>query len=90
MSNLRNQMLDFFLIKFHQARLDDEVEDLATQIEAKYPMGLCTMHPDIRCFHHHVADLHFDIGNRSRRLVWAAAIVSSCIFLFIRSFILFI
>ncbi|PPR06840.1 hypothetical protein CVT26_003830 [Gymnopilus dilepis] len=57
-----------------KARLDDDVEVLASQIEEKYPAGICSLHPNIPCFHHKVNDLHFDLSLRPRRLVWAAAI----------------
>ena len=58
-----------------QARLDDDLEEIASKIEEKYPSGLCDIHPDKHCFFYRVANLHFDLGERARRLVWAAAIV---------------
>lgn len=58
-----------------QAKLDPELESWAQRIEEKYHAGLCELHPELRCFHHRVSDLHFDLDCRPRRLVWAAAIV---------------
>lgn len=57
-----------------KARLDDELEGLVEELLAKYPPGVCNLHPDKACFHHRVLDLHFDL-ERARLLVWSAAIV---------------
>ncbi|KAJ7105264.1 hypothetical protein C8R44DRAFT_745976 [Mycena epipterygia] len=58
-----------------RARLDDELEGLVEELLAKYPPGVCNLHPDKACFHHRVLDLHFDL-ERARLLVWSAAIRS--------------
>ena len=70
----------FHFILFHassymvlQARLDDELEGIAEKITEKYPAGICRLHPNICCFHYRPSDLHFEL-DRSRTLVWAAAI----------------
>jgi hypothetical protein len=56
-------------------KFDDELEEIVAQITKKYPVGHCNVHPEISCFYHRPAELHFEL-NRPRCLVWAAAIVS--------------
>ncbi|KAK6996604.1 hypothetical protein R3P38DRAFT_2565367, partial [Favolaschia claudopus] len=56
-------------VPFDEA-LEDEVENLKN----KYPPGLCSDHPDLRCFHHQRSRNHFEL-DRPKLLVWAAMIV---------------
>lgn len=65
------------LILTRKPRFDDELEDIVHEIDAKYHVGLCDMHPDQQCFHYRPADQHFFL-DRPKKLVWAAHIVSPC------------
>jgi hypothetical protein len=58
-----------------RVRHDDELEEIAASLAAKYPPGRCALHPDLPCFHHRASDLHFEL-TRPRLLVWANGIVS--------------
>jgi hypothetical protein len=59
-----------------QPKFDDELENWVSEIDQKYPAGLCVDHPDQQCFHHRPTDNHF-ILDRPKKLVWGAAIVSA-------------
>ncbi|KAF8582711.1 hypothetical protein K439DRAFT_1661620 [Ramaria rubella] len=59
-------------------KLDHELEDIVSVLEAKYPVGGCPDHPDKRCFHHRLTDLHFDLV-RVRLLVWASQIAANAL-----------
>ena len=67
--------LTHFVLNLLQARLDDKLKEIVAKLTDKYPPGLCSLHPDIPCFHHRVSDLHFKL-ERTRLLVWAQAIKS--------------
>jgi hypothetical protein len=56
-------------------KLDDALEEIVTKLSNKYAPGLCDRHPDLPCFHHRAANLHFNL-DRPRLLVWAQAIKS--------------
>ena len=58
-----------------RARYDDQLEEIAASLAAKYPPGRCPTHADLPCFHHRASDLHFEL-TRPRLLVWASGIVS--------------
>ncbi|KAF8869860.1 hypothetical protein BD779DRAFT_1479394 [Infundibulicybe gibba] len=57
--------------KRKQPSLDNQLADIVTEIEAKYPVGACPIHPDKECIHHRPSDLHFEL-TRTRKLAWAA------------------
>lgn len=38
----------------------------------EYPLGGCEEHPDVHCCVHAKSNNHFDVGNKPRRLSWAA------------------
>src|SRR5258707_11247150 len=63
----------FILFNLLQIKLDDVLEEIIVKLTDKYPPGLCPLHSDLPCFHHHVSDLHFNL-DRPRLLVWAQAI----------------
>lgn len=75
----RNCILILLCSDLIQGKFDNELEEVAARILEKYPPGRCSSHLDVSCFHHRPSDFHFDIGERHRLLVWAAAIVSSFI-----------
>jgi len=64
-----------FILTFLQARLDDALEEIVMKLTDKYPPGLCSLHPNLPCFHHHTSDLHFKLDH-PRLLIWAQAIKS--------------
>jgi hypothetical protein len=57
-----------------KARIDDALSSIVEKLMEKYKPGKCPVHLEITCFHHRGLDLHFDMGNRGRSLVWANAI----------------
>ncbi|KZP34568.1 hypothetical protein FIBSPDRAFT_881084 [Athelia psychrophila] len=59
---------------YKKAKLDDDLKSTASALADKYPPGLCAMHPTVACFHHRPTNLHFNLTDRPRRLVWAASI----------------
>jgi hypothetical protein len=63
------------VLNVFQVKLDDALEEIVVNLSDKYSLGLCALHPDLPCFHHHALDLHFNL-DRSRLLVWAQAIKS--------------
>jgi hypothetical protein len=67
--------LKAILFNLLQIKLDDALEEIVMKLTDKYPPGLCPLHPDLPCFHHRAADLHFKL-DRPRLLVWAQAIKS--------------
>jgi hypothetical protein len=65
------------LISAFKPRFDNELKDIVHQIDVKYHVGLCDMHPDQQCFHYRPADQYFFL-DQPKKLVWAAQIVSPC------------
>jgi hypothetical protein len=59
-----------------QGKLDDELEELIMQLDQLYPKGRCPDHPSKQCYVYVPSNLHFDLGDRARKIVWAASIVS--------------
>ncbi|KIJ19531.1 hypothetical protein PAXINDRAFT_153425 [Paxillus involutus ATCC 200175] len=41
--------------------LDKQLEPIVKQLEMKYTIGTCTLHPDIQCFRHGPTDMHFNL-----------------------------
>ena len=72
-SGQRWRLLCFLTFWFTQ---DKDVKRIAGVLEAMYRVGLCQHHPNNQCVVDRSTDLHFDIENYPRLLVWAAAIVS--------------
>ncbi|KZS87563.1 hypothetical protein SISNIDRAFT_490918 [Sistotremastrum niveocremeum HHB9708] len=58
-------------------KFDDQLEDIASELARKYPVGNCTLHPEHACYWHRKTDRHFDIGHRPRCLVWANSILQN-------------
>ncbi|KAF8502634.1 hypothetical protein F5888DRAFT_1867499 [Russula emetica] len=58
-----------------KVKLDDALEEIVIRLGNKYAPGMCSLHPDLPCFHHRASDLHFNL-DRPRLLVWAQAIKS--------------
>ncbi|TFY57048.1 hypothetical protein EVG20_g8691 [Dentipellis fragilis] len=54
-------------------RFDDELKDIMDQIDQKYAPGICSVHPDVSCFHHCPTNCHY-ILDRPMKVVWAAQI----------------
>ena len=63
------------ILNFLKVKLDDTIEEIVTKLSNKYPPGLCELHSDLPCFHHHPSNLHFNL-DCSQLLVWAQAIKS--------------
>ncbi|KAJ7757281.1 hypothetical protein DFH07DRAFT_772982 [Mycena maculata] len=53
---------------------DQGLEEEIQSISEKYKAGMCSVHPDIECFHSRINDLHFAL-DRPKKIVWAAAIL---------------
>ena len=48
-----------------------------TQLQEKYPLGNCSLHPDKHCVCHHlIPKHHFDLGVDIQAYAWASMIVS--------------
>ncbi|KAJ7300711.1 hypothetical protein DFH08DRAFT_828222 [Mycena albidolilacea] len=52
---------------------DEGLEEEMEHISNKYPPGMCSLHPDLKCYHSCVTNLHFKL-DRLKNIVWAAAI----------------
>ncbi|KAJ7732293.1 hypothetical protein B0H16DRAFT_1468641 [Mycena metata] len=50
---------------------DDGLEEDMQKISDTYHPGVCSVHPDIECFHSHINNLHFAL-DRPEKIVWAA------------------
>ncbi|KAE9401203.1 hypothetical protein BT96DRAFT_938056 [Gymnopus androsaceus JB14] len=60
-----------------QAKLDDNLESIVSEIKARYAPGkACNdpKHASLCCFVHVVTSQHFDVGYRARALQWAGKI----------------
>ena len=42
------------ILNFLKVKLDDPIEKIVTKLSNKYPPGLCELHSDLPCFHHHL------------------------------------
>ncbi|KAJ7133259.1 hypothetical protein C8R44DRAFT_870669 [Mycena epipterygia] len=51
----------------------DDGEEEIEKLQEMYKPGVCSLHPDVACFHNRLTNLHYEL-DRSKSIVWAAAI----------------
>ena len=51
------------ILNFLKVKLDNTIKEIVTKLSNKYPPGLCKLHSDLPCFHHHPLNLHFNLDH---------------------------
>jgi hypothetical protein len=59
-----------------QMTIDELLPVVGAKLLALYPKGECSSHGDKNCYRDPKTDLHFDIGDKVQRNLWAPKIVS--------------
>ena len=62
-------LLDILLIHL-QPKFDDELENCMSEIDQKYPVGLCSDHSNQQCFYHQPTDNHFILDHLKSWCGW--------------------
>ena len=61
---VHNQFISVYLVlNLFKVKLDDALELIVKRLSDKYSPGLCSLHPNLSCFHHCASNLHFNLDH---------------------------